>query len=446
MSTERTLLHDYLAHREELARRLTVADRVVRNVEARTLDRAPRGVGRGRMLFAVAAATAVLLAGIGLPRLLVHGGSPNGYPAGPPRGVPNTRPPADIPLIWVPDATNRMRAIALTQTGRPVGWLAVSFLMPGESVRQSGDGQRILTGDGETYELTAQGQRIDLPPNSRHINSNTYQPYPLYFSDDDRTLCLEQGPTGTPRDLLLVDGAGHVSASFAEAPPDSPSHLSWHTVTCSVRNDVAVLIGNPDPQPASGPEKPPATPTPAPPGSHSGVASVGGSVSVGISRPRVPSGGPYHMIRVIRLSTGKEIARRVYSTQSPTPIDASNDGTLVLEASGSSGYELRGIAGGALQGALQGNARGLMRNTWALLEESPRPSVSRTHMVVDVPTGRVVWSGTTAPLSAVSYPDGSMALTVEWNRNVCPATETVTITDLATGVTHRSTLDTCASG
>jgi hypothetical protein len=448
MNTEPTQLHDYLAHREELARRFTVADRVVRNVESLTLDRAPRGVGRGRMLLAVAAAAALLLAGIGLPRLLlVRHGSPNGYPAGPPRGVPNTRPPADIPLVWVLDPVNRERIIALDHSARPVGWLPVTYTMEGETVRQSGDGQRILTGQGESYELTAQGQRIDLPANAQHRGGNAFSPYPLYFSDDDTTLCLEQGLSGTPRNLLLVDGAGHVSATYSEAPPDTPSYLSWHTVTCSVRNDVAVLIGNPDPRPVAGPEKPQPTPTPAPPGSHSGIASIGGSLSVGgISRPQVPAGGPFHMIRVIRLSTGKEIARRVYTTSNPTPVDASNDGTLVLEAGGLNGDALRNIVSGAVLGTVPGNENGLMRNTWALMTAPFVPGGPVTHMVVDVPTGRVVWSATTAPVSTVSYPDGSMALTVEPASINCPATETVTITDLATGVTHRRTLDTCQTG
>jgi hypothetical protein len=449
MSTERTQLHDYLAHREELARRLTVADRVVRNVEALTLDRAPRGVGRGRMLLAVAAAAALLLAGIGLPRLLlVHRGSPNSYPAGTPRAIPDRPPPADIPLVWVADPVpNHERIIALDHAGRPVGWLPVSLVFPGELIRQSGDGQRILTNEGEPKELTAQGERIDLPPTGQPAGSGGYSPYPLNFSDDDRSLCLEQGLRGTPRNLVLIDGAGHASGSFPEAPRDNPSYLSWHVVTCSVRNDVAVLIGSPDPQPVDGPEKPQPTPTPVPSNSR-GIQSVTvGPITIGpLHRPQVPAGGPYHMIRVVRLSTGKEIARRVYSTDVPTPIDASNDGTLVLEGGGASGNALRNIASGAVLGTLPGSQSALMRNTWALIERPQALSGTIAYTVVDVPTGRVVWSATPPPPSRVSYPDGSMAMIVEWTGSGCPGTLTVTITDLATGVTHRSTLDICPSG
>jgi hypothetical protein len=398
MNTERTQLHDYLAHREELARRLTVADRVVRNVESLTLDRAPRGVGRGRMLFAVAAATALLLAGIGLPRVLVHRGSPNSFPAGVPHGVPNKRPPADIPLIWVADPADMHRIIALDHAARPVGWLPVPTVMSAQVIRQSGDGQRVIPGEGVSYELTAQGRRIDLPSG---------QPYPQTFSDDDRTVCLEQGQVGTPSTLVLVDAEGRVSARYPEAPPDNPSYLSWHTVTCSVRNDVAVLIGS----------------------------------------RRLPGGGPESMIRTIRLSSGAEVSRRVYNASNNVPIDASNDGRMVLEVqTGPDSHDtVRNIATGAVLGTLDSTARAMMRNTWAIVASAQAVAGSEAHMVVDVPTGRTVWSATTNRGARVTYPDGSMAMTQEWANGPCPAVETVTITDLATGVTHRSTLDTCPS-
>jgi len=448
MNIERSHLHDYLAHREEMAARLTVADRVVRNVEARTLDRAPGGVGRGRMLLVVATVAVLLLAGIGVPRLLLahHHSSGQWQPAGPPQGVPDRRPPAGIALVWVRDPASFQRAIALDRNGRPMGWLPVGYMMQGETVTQSGDGQRIITGDGQSYELTAQGQRIDLPPTALDLGGGAYEPYDVFFSDDEQSVCIEQGPWGTPRNLVLVDGSGHVSTSIPEAPADNPSWLSWHVVTCSVRNDVAVLVGDPDAQRAAGPQPPPTqTTTHLPNGQNVSSIGVGGSVSAP-KNVQVPAGGPYHIIRVVRLSTGREIARRVYGAQTPQPVDASEDGTLVLETLGTGGgHVLRNIASGAVVGTV-GPATGLLGNTVAQ-NDVWTGSGPRSYSVVDIPSGRVLWS-LSAPLGLkVTYPAlDQLAVTQVYQGLDCPSHADVTITDLAGGVTHRVTLDTCGGG
>lgn len=407
MSMERSDLHDWLAYREQLAARLTVADSVVRNVEAATVDRAPAQGRRGRMLLVVAAAAAVLFAGIGIPRLALvhHGYSPN--PAGPPTNVPDQRPRADMPLIWVGDPSNPQRAIALDRNGAPVGWLRVSFMMSGDYVAQSADGQRILTGEGERYELTAQGRRIDLPQNALHDGGNVFQQFPLYFSDDDRSLCLEQGVTGTARNLLLIDGNGQVSATWPEAPADSPPGLSWGAATCSVRNDVAVLIADP--------------------------------------HPRAPAGGPSHMVRVIRLSTGKEIARRTYTAGLPAPIDASTDGTLVLERTTMSTYTLRNIATGAVLGTLDtggGEAKGLLGNTTAIVQGPVPSSGPHADYLVDIPSGVVIWSAMVVN-GLPDFIDASTVVTVDSKGLNCPTHADITISDLRTGDKRRTTLNTC---
>src|SRR5260370_26548244 len=85
------------------------------------------------------------------------------------------------------------------------------------------------------------------------------------FPDDDRSVCIEQGAEGTPRTLVVADPSGHAVHTIVEAPANTPSYLSWHVVTCSVHNDLAVFIGEPDPQPAATPAP---TPTPKPTPAH----------------------------------------------------------------------------------------------------------------------------------------------------------------------------------
>src|SRR5207302_10126672 len=117
----------------------------VRNVEALTLERPVRGMGRGRLLLMVAAVAVLLFAGIGLPHVLLRSQPGGTYaPAGPPPGVPDRRPPAGIALAWVVDPTTHQRIIAYDRMGRPRGWLRRDDAIQSDSVDQSGDGQRVL--------------------------------------------------------------------------------------------------------------------------------------------------------------------------------------------------------------------------------------------------------------------------------------------------------------
>jgi len=445
-----TQLHDWLAYRDELSRRATVPDRVVRNVEAQTLERPVRGMGRGRLLLVVAAVAALLFAGIGLPHVLLRSQPGGTYaPAGAPAGVPNRRPPAGVALVWVPDpASPNNRIIALDHAGHPMGWLPLQGPLGEGQVEQSADGQRLVLTDydhASMMEVTAQGERIGLPPTSRRTGPNTFEAWNLFFSDDGRSLCLEQGERGTPHNLVIVGSSGHVVHSFPEAPVDNPSYLSWHVVTCSVRNDVAVLIGQADPQTVPVPT---ATPQPT---SHGGLGVVSGP-SVQFRRVPVPKGAPNYVVRVVRLSTGAELARRVYDPSRPEPFDASEDGTLVLERNASlNSYTVRNIVTGAVAGTLATDARGLLGNHLAIVQGPftvTVPPSPVTHLLVDFTTGRTVWSETLPIPSTgmVSYiGDGSVVVGTEQHGGPqCPAAwATVEIADLDAGTIHTVRLDTC---
>jgi hypothetical protein len=422
-------LHAWLAYRDELSRRLTVADRVVRNVEALTLERPVRGTGRARLLLGAVAVAVILFAAIALPHVLLRSQSGGDYaPAATPRGVPNRVPPTGVSLLWLSDPADPSRIIALDHDLHPAGWLAMRADPVGGPIKQSGDGQRLLLHDwqkGGTVEVTAQGRRIELPPTSRSMGSWS-ENWNAAFSDDDRSVCIEQGAVGTPRALVVADPSGSAVHTLAEAPANNPSYLSWHVVTCSVRNDLAVLIGEPDPQPA---------PTPASGPSYS------------IHPVRVPPGQPNDVVRVVRLSTGVEIARRVYGPSRPQPIDASTDGTLVLERNaGSTSYSVRNIVSGALDATLDADARNMLDNHLVVEQGTSAPAGWVEHLVIDIFTGRPLWDGSRPEGATIDYiGDGASVFVVQHQGPVdrCPGWAQVEVTELATGSTRGAPLDTC---
>ena len=443
-------LRAWLAYGDELTRHTTVADRVVRNVETRTLERPVRGTGRARLLLLAAAVAAVLLTAIGLPHVLLRSQPGGSYPASPPSNVPNRRPPAGIALVWVKDPAKDDRIIALDHPGHPVGWLPEQAELQTGRVNQSGDGQRLLLDDfdlGGVKELTAQGRRIALPAEALGAGPGTWSPRNIFFSDDNRSLCLEDGPRGTPRDLVVIDADGHVARRVPETPAGNPSYLSWHVVTCSVRNDVAVLIGQPDEHPQPTPTPSP-TPRPTPTQQSHGMNAASASGSMGVPVPvNVPTGAPNYIVRVVRLSTGAEIARRVDAPEWPIPTDASDDGTLVLEAQRGGLVELRNIATGALVGQLTASVQGLLGNHLAIVQGyQPNPNDPVPHSVADMTTGATLWQAALSLGSVVSYlGDGATVLTVTpgINPGACPTWATVQIADLLTGTTTTTRLDTC---
>lgn len=174
---------------------------------------------------------------------------------------------------------------------------------------------------------------------------------------------------------------------------------------------------------------------------------AGGSVS--IHPVRVPAGQPNYVVRLVRLSTGAELARRVYGPATPSPIDASEDGTLVLEGQGADTFALRNIVTGAISGTVHASVRGLLGNHLVIVQgdQLSPPTGPVPHSVIDLLTGRTVWSGTFDLRSVIEYPgNGGLALAVDpgGHPGGCPAWARVEIADLATGMTRDSTLDTCA--
>lgn len=409
-------LHAWLAYRDELSRRLTVADRVVRNVEAQTLERPVRGTGRARLLFGAVAVAVILFAAIALPHGLLRSQPGGEYaPASTPRGVPNRVPPTGVSLLWVIDPADSSRIIAFDHDLRPVGWLnqRADPLLP---LKQSGDGQRLLLpGDDDrgTVEVTAQGRHIQLPATSARPGVD----WNAAFSDDDRSVCIEQGAAGTPRTLVVADASGHAVHTIPEPPVVNPSYLSWHVVTCSVHNDLAVLIGEPDPQPAP------------------------------IGTVHVPPGQPNAVVRVVRLSTGIEIARREYGPSRPQPIDASTDGTLVLERNaGVNSYTVRNIVSGAVAATLSADVRNMLDDHLVIEQgTSDQPGWER-HTVVDILTGRALLDEERPFGTRIEYiGDGASVLDVYHHGAVdrCPAFSEIGIIDLGTGHSRGAPLDTC---
>jgi hypothetical protein len=437
-------LHDWLRYRDELSRRLTVPDRVVRNVEALTLERPVRGMGRARLLLVAAAVAAVLFAAIALPHALLRSQPGGEYaPASTPRGVPNRVPPAGVALLWVIDPSDPGRLIAFDHDLHPVGWLAARADPFGAPLKQSGDGQRLLLydmqkGDG-TVEVTAQGQRIQLSPDY----------WNAAFSDDDRSVCIEEGAAGTPRTLVVTDPSGRAVHTIPEPPVGNPSYLSWHVVTCSVRNDLAVFIGEPDPQPGPTPAPTP-TPKPTPTRDSHGlaIASVGGA-SESVHPVRVPAGQPNFVVRVVRLSTGIETTRRVYGPSRPQPIDASTDGTLVLERNAAiNSYTVRNVVTGAVAATLNADVRNMLDNH-LVIEQGTTTSGTVEHLVVDIFTGRPLWDETLPIGMTTEYiGDGAAVLVVGHTGAVdrCPASAFVELVDLSTGLQPSTPLNTCPSG
>ena len=442
MSDTTTQLHDWLAYRDELSRHATVADRVVRNVEALTLERPVRGFGRGRLLLVVAAVAALLFAGIGLPHVLLRSHPGGTYaPAGPPAGVPDRRPPAGIALEWVPDPdSTKTRIIAYDRGGHAVGWMPLDGpLMNGDTLPQSGDGQRLLLTDYNAagmMEMTAQGHRIALK-HSGQDHGNTFTAFDVFFSDDDRSVCMDQGEEGAPRNLVVFDPAGTVARSFPEAPADNPAYRSWHTVTCSVRNDVAVLIGEADPRSVTAPAPKQSNPP--------GMGSIGTSVT--IQPVQVPPGQPDYVVRVVRLSTGAELARRSYGPQDGQPFDATDDGTLVLEHAGQFGQPdmLRNIVSGAVTRTFHLRVQGLFGD-YAITEmDGSSASDPRTHMLIDVRNGQTVWQSVLPAFSQVSFLGHGRAVlaTRKFMGPVCREYEVFEVRDFTDGSNYSNRLDAC---
>ena len=431
-------LRAWLDYGDELTRHTTVADRVVRNVETRTLERPVRGTGRARLLLVAAAVAAVLLAGIGLPHVLLRSQPGGSYPAGPPSNVPNRRPPAGMAIEWVKDPTSDLRIIAYDRGGNPVGWLHVAAPEQTGWLAQSGDGQRIVLTDfdnGGIMEVTAQGQRIALANLLQQAD-----PWDVVFSDDDRTICMDQGDQGPQRNLVVFDPDGHTVHLFGEAPAGSPSYLSWHSVACSVRNDVAVLIGQPDPQTAtSGGHS--AT------GNGSSSVSMSGSGSFSIQQDLVPPGQPNYIVRVVRLSTGVELARRTYTSAGPEPIDATDDGTLVLERDESPNtYTLRNIVTGAIARTLHADVRGLFGGRFAISEQTGSSLTSPvTYTLIDVRTGEVAWQSTFPRDALVSYMGHGRAVLVvqRFMGPSCPEYALFDVKDLTDGSEYSQHLYHC---
>lgn len=151
------------------------------------------------------------------------------------------------------------------------------------------------------------------------------------------------------------------------------------------------------------------------------------------------------MVRVIRLSTGKEIARRTYTAGLPAPIDASTDGTLVLERTTMSTYTLRNIATGAVLGTLDtggGEAKGLLGNTTAIVQGPVPSSGPHADYLVDIPSGVVIWSAMVVN-GLPDFIDASTVVTVDSKGLNCPTHADITISDLRTGDKRRTTLNTC---
>jgi len=173
----------------------------------------------------------------------------------------------------------------------------------------------------------------------------------------------------------------------------------------------------------------------------------------------VPTGADHYMVRIVRLSTGAELARRAYGPSKPEPIDASEDGSLVLEReSAPNSYAVRNIATGALVTTLDADVRGLLGNHLAI-EQGPfaAPAAGSSQvvpiprLVVDLTTGRTVWSKTLPEpsIGTVSYVGDSVVLAVERHGgtgDACTAWDSVEIADLLSGTIHDARLDTCPTG
>lgn len=399
-------LRDFLAYREQLAGAVTSTARVIDTVEVAVDTR--RGTWPRRIApIAGALALAVLLAVLVVGSLGLRSRSTNA-PAQPDRPwvhgvVPNTAPPVGTPVVWVPDPANEYRLIAFDWTGRPVGRMVLpGFKRPGQpftspaSWTASPDGSRlILSTAGASPEeiVVAQGRTVatlpspSVPPSPE---SSDWNVYPSMFADDNRTICQEQyAPIGddiASRTLYVLDGDGHELRQLAEAPSDAVDGMHWSLSICSMRNDIAVLVGEhyvkPDDVPTQG---------------SSWIA----------------------MVRAVRLSTGAEIYRHAYARQTVGQVHASADGWALIEDQEYSGpSSVRDMHTGKVM-VVPAGGYSMFTSSGRLLVVGVQ-QIDRTHEVADLElldwrTAHVLWQvvlPTGAGISAVR-PDGDGAVYVQ---------------------------------
>jgi hypothetical protein len=350
-------LRDYLAATARRADALTSAPRVLQAVERRL--HAPRRRQRLLIVTVAAAVAASLTAAVLLPRV-VHRVEP----------VAPAAPPTGVPLVWGQGgggATADGKLIAYDWNGHRVGTLQVGDPSMPLATQPAPDGMTVLVvpTQGDAYLLDASGRRLgNLPalktPHWKQL-PHGFVYFRTIFSPDDRTLCVTGGDA-YEHPVLHVMRPGGDDRAIIDLGPGSVYGPTWNVVACDAGNDRAVLEG----------------------------LTKGNGISA--------------VYRVIQLSTGRELSRRVYPYDNgPVPTGLhlsalSPDGRWLAEGRGSAGDSIIDLDTGAVVAHVPAGVRAILAGGTRVLyeDEYTKPSPyggkpAQRYRIVDVASGRTLW-------------------------------------------------------